>query len=55
MREGFREEELLFDLKSDIKVPIAEGGGFGVGAATSSGLGLSAKALLFEGVGRLVI
>lgn len=34
VREAFREVEveLLLDLKSDIKVPAAEGGGLGMGA-----------------------
>ena len=30
--EALREEELLFDLKSEIRVPAAEGGARGVGA-----------------------
>lgn len=54
VRDAFREEGLLLDLKSEISEPAAEGGGFGVGAWTASGLGLSVKALL-RGGGRLVM
>jgi hypothetical protein len=32
VRDALREEELLFDLKSDISEPAAEGGGRGTGA-----------------------
>jgi len=32
VREAFRDVGLLLDLKSDIRVPAAEGGGRGVGA-----------------------
>lgn len=46
VREAFREELLDLDLKSDINVPAAEGGGFAFGAATTSGLLLSENAFL---------
>lgn len=46
VREAFLEEELLLDLKSEIRAPAAEGGGLGIGAWMASGLGLRANALL---------
>jgi hypothetical protein len=46
VREAFLEEELLLDLKSEIRAPAAEGGGLGIGAWMASGLGLRVKALL---------
>lgn len=58
VREAFREELLDLDLKSDINVPAAEGGGFAFGAAaTTSGLLLRAKAFLSGAAwpGRLVM
>lgn len=49
VREAFREELLLLDLKSEIRVPAAEGGGFGVGALTLGfGFCCRAKVLLEE-------
>ena len=50
VREALREEELLFDLKSEIRVPAAEGGARGVGAWIAGGLGSREKALLPAGV-----
>lgn len=46
--EEVREEALLLllDLKSDIRVPAAEGGGLGIGAWMAAGLGWRVKALL---------
>ena len=58
VRELLWDEDVLFDLKSEISEPAAEGGGLGMGAWIASGLGLSVKALLAvddEGGGRLVI
>ena len=57
VREAFREVELLLDLKSEIKVPAAEGGGLGMGAWMASGLGWRVNALDVEAetAGRLVI
>ena len=55
VRDVLREDGLLFDLKSEINEPAAEGGGFGAGAWTASSLGLSVKALLRRGGGRLVM
>jgi hypothetical protein len=59
VRELLRDEDVLFDLKSEINEPAAEGGGLGMGAWMASGLGLSVKALLTVddegGGGRLVI
>lgn len=49
VRELLREEGMLFDLKSEIREPAADGGGFGTGAWIASALGLSVKAL-FAGV-----
>jgi len=47
---------LDLELKSDIKVPEAEGGGFGVGACIAAGLGFRANALpLAAGAGRFEI
>jgi len=47
VREAFREAGVLLEvLKSDIKVPAAEGGGLGVGAWMAAGLGCREKALL---------
>lgn len=51
VREGFWEDEEDFVLKSDIRVPEAEGGAFGVGAWMAAGLGLRENALLGVGVG----
>jgi hypothetical protein len=45
VREMLRDEELLLVLRSEIRVPAAEGGGLGIGAGMASGLGWSAKAL----------
>lgn len=60
--EAFREEALLLVLKSEIKLPAAEGGGLGIGAWMASGLGWRVNALLGVDVedeavapGRLVI
>lgn len=48
--EALREEELLFDLKSEIRVPAAEGGARGVGAWSAEGFESREKALLPVGV-----
>jgi hypothetical protein len=58
VRELFREEGLLFVLKSEIREPAAEGGGRGMGAWMISGLGVRAEELGVSargGAGRLVI
>jgi len=46
VREALREEAALLDLKSEIRVPAAEGGGLGIGAWMALGLGLRVNALL---------
>lgn len=48
VRDVLREVGLLFDLKSEISEPAAEGGGLGVGARMDSGLGWRVKVLLVE-------
>jgi hypothetical protein len=59
VRDVLWEEGLLFDLKSEISEPAAEGGGLGVGATMPEGWGSSVKALLAveveEGGVRLVM
>jgi len=56
VREALREEDVLFDLRSEISVPAAEGGSLSMGACMTSDL-LSVDALFVdeEGGGRFVM
>lgn len=46
--EDVRDTGVLFDLKSEMRVPAAEGGARLVGAWMASGVGCRVKALLCE-------